>query len=199
LNRGPCGRDFFVPGSAAGAFGWTVAGVADIRRPRDREIRRMDELLKLLKNNALESVENLARMLDLSEDEVKKRIADYEKQGVIRGYQAIVNEEQLDIDRVMAVIEVKVLPEREGGFDHIAHRISKFPEVESAYLMSGTSDLLLFVSGKNLREVASFVSERLSTIEGVTATSTAFMLKAYKYNGIMMEGQDEYERLKVSP
>jgi DNA-binding Lrp family transcriptional regulator len=159
----------------------------------------MDELLKLLKKNALETPENLAKMLDQPVDEVKARIAAYEKAGVIRGYQAVVNHDQLDIDLVTAVIEVKVTPEREGGFNHIAERISKFTEVQSLYLMSGTFDLLLFVSGRTLKDVAFFVSDKLATIPGVLSTATHFMLKTYKDHDVLMETQDEYERLKVSP
>ncbi len=159
----------------------------------------MDELLKILQSNALESRENIARMLDLPAAEVNQRIADYEKRGVIRGYQAILNEDQLDLDKVTAVIEVKVTPQREGGFDTIAHRISRFPEVRSAYLMSGTYDLLLFVEGGTLREVAAFVSERLSPLEGVLSTSTHFMLKTYKRFGVLMHQPTSDERLTVSP
>ncbi len=159
----------------------------------------MDELLKILKNNALESPANIAKMLNLSEEEVRKRIADYEKEGIIRGYQAVVNEDQLNIERVTAVIEVKVSPEREGGFNHVAGIISKFPEVHSIYLMSGDYDFLLFVVGRDLKEVAFFVSEKLATMEQIQATATHFMLKTYKHHGVMMESEDEYERLKVSP
>jgi DNA-binding Lrp family transcriptional regulator len=159
----------------------------------------MDELLKLLQANALESRENIAKLLGVPVTEVAKRIADYEKCGVIRGYQAVLNEDQLDLDKVTAVIEVKVTPEREGGFNHIAERISRFPEVRSAYLMSGTYDLLLFVEGKNLRQVASFVSERLSPLEGVLSTSTHFMLKTYKRLGVLMHQDSTDERLSVSP
>jgi len=159
----------------------------------------MDELLKLLKKNALETPEDLAKMLNISVESVKAKIAGYEKSGVIRGYQAVVNQDQLDIDLVTAVIEVKVTPEREGGFNHIAERISKFNEVQSLYLMSGTFDLLLFISGQSLKEVAFFVSDKLATIPGVVSTSTHFMLKTYKDHGVLMESQDEYERLKVSP
>src|SRR5512136_470699 len=97
----------------------------------------MDELLKILEGNALESREAIAKMLNTTVADVDQRIAAYEKAGVIRGYQAILNEDQLDLDKVTAVIEVKVSPQREGGFDTIAHRISRFPEVRSAYLMSG--------------------------------------------------------------
>lgn len=130
----------------------------------------MDELLKILQGNALESRASIARMLGVPAAEVNQRIAEYEKNGVIRGYQAILNEDRLDLDKVTAVIEVKVTPQREGGFDTIAQRISRFPEVRSAYLMSGTYDLLLFVEGRTLREVAAFVSERLSPLEGVLST-----------------------------
>jgi DNA-binding Lrp family transcriptional regulator len=159
----------------------------------------MDELLKCLKNNALESVENLAQMLGLKPEDVRSRIAEYEKRGVIRGYQAVLDEGRLDLDQVTAVIEVTVVPEREEGFASVAHRIARFEEVESAYLMSGASDLLLFVRCRSLRDVAEFVSRKLSTIQGVTGTSTSFMLTTYKQNGILMEQQNEYERLKVSP
>ncbi len=159
----------------------------------------MDELLKILQQNAQETPENIARMLDISVSEVRARIADYERKGIIRGYRAIVDEERLELNTVTAVIEVKVTPVREDGFNKIATRISRFPEVRSVYLTSGSFDLLLFVEGKDLREVANFVSARLSTIDGVISTATHFMLKVYKEHGVLMENQDEYERLKVSP
>ncbi len=159
----------------------------------------MDELLKLLQANALESRENIARMLGAPIAEIEQRIAEYEKSGIIRGYQAVLNEDKLELDKVTAVIEVKVTPQREGGFDNIAQRISRFPEVRSAYLMSGTYDLLLFVEGGTLREVAAFVSERLSPLEGVLSTSTHFMLKTYKRLGVMMHPDSPDERLSVSP
>lgn len=159
----------------------------------------MDELLKLLRRNALESPGNMAKMLRTSEKTVKARIARYEKKGIIRGYQAIVNEDKLNLDRVNAVIEVKITPERDAGFDRIAARISRFPEVESVYLTSGGYDLLVFVRGKNLKEVASFVSAKLAPIQGILSTSTHFMLKTYKVRGILMEMEREDERLQVSP
>jgi DNA-binding Lrp family transcriptional regulator len=159
----------------------------------------MDELLKILKRNALETPENVAKMLNIPVDEVKRKIADYEKRGVIKGYQAIVNEDQLDLDLVTAVVEVKVTPEREGGFNRIASRISRFEEVQSVYLMSGAYDLLLFVAAKNLKQIAVFVSEKLATIDGILSTSTHFMLKTYKHHGVMMEGEVADERLKVTP
>jgi DNA-binding Lrp family transcriptional regulator len=159
----------------------------------------MDELLKLLRKNALESPVNLAKMLKISEKKVAAKIAEYEKKGIIRGYQAIVNEDQLDLNSVRAAIEVKITPEREGGFDRVSARIGKFPEVKSLFLMSGAYDLLVFVEGRNLKEVASFVSERLATIQGVISTATHFILKTYKDHGVMMEVKQEDERLKVSP
>ena len=159
----------------------------------------MDELLQILQTNALESRENIARMLGVPAGEINRRIDDYEKSGVIRGYQAILNEDRLELDKVTAVIEVKVTPQREGGFDTIAQRISRFPEVRSAYLMSGTYDLLLFVEGRTLREVAAFVSERLSPLEGVLSTSTHFMLKTYKRFGVLMHQETSDERLSISP
>jgi DNA-binding Lrp family transcriptional regulator len=159
----------------------------------------MDELLRILQTNGLESHENIARMLGVPVAEVSRRIAEYERGGVIRGYQAILNEDRLELDKVNAVIEVKVTPQREGGFNTIAERISRFPEVRSAYLMSGTYDLLLFVEGPTLREVAAFVSERLSTLEGVVSTSTHFMLKTYKRYGVLMHSESADERLTVSP
>ena len=159
----------------------------------------MDELLKLLQGNALESHANLGKLLNKPAADVSKEIAAYEKTGVIRGYQAVLDEDKLYLDRVTAVIEVKVTPQREGGFNNIATRISKFPEVKSAYLMSGGYDLLLFVEGRNLREVATFVSEHLSPLEGVLSTSTHFMLKTYKRLGVLMQQDSKNERLSVAP
>jgi DNA-binding Lrp family transcriptional regulator len=159
----------------------------------------MDELLKLLKNNAKESPENLARLLGQTTEEVAGRIEDYETAGIIQGYQAVINEDKIEGAPVTAAIEVRLTAEREGGFNRIAERISRFPEVRSAYLMSGGYDLLLFVSGKSLNEVASFVSEKLSPQSGVVGTATHFMLKTYKRNDVLMHKPDENERPQVSP
>ena len=159
----------------------------------------MDKLLKLLRQNALESTGNLAKMLDMSEEDVKARIAEYEQNGIIRGYQAIVNEDELDLDHVRAAIEVKITPERQGGFDRIASTLSRFNEFESLFLMSGGYDLLVFVKGKNLREAESFFIEKLATIDGVISTATHFMLKTYKDQGVLMQSEQEDERLPVSP
>jgi DNA-binding Lrp family transcriptional regulator len=159
----------------------------------------MDELLKLLQQNARETPANLARLLNTTEADVTARMSDYERDGVIRGYQALINKDQLDLDLVHAVIEIKITPEREGGFNRLAERLSKFSEVEALYLMSGTYDLLAVVVGRNLKEVALFVSEKLATCEGIVATATHFMLKTYKEHGVLMEERENHERLQVTP
>ena len=159
----------------------------------------MDELLKLLRDRGRDSTSALAKMLGRPEAEVHEKIRAYEKQGIIRGYQAVIDEERAHPDQVVAIIEVKVTPEREGGFDHLAMRISRFPEVVASFLVSGQADLMLFVEGASLRDVASFVSEKLSTIQGVTATATAFRLKTYKNHGVLMDTPDSYERPLISP
>jgi DNA-binding Lrp family transcriptional regulator len=159
----------------------------------------MDPLLKLLEEHALRSPDELAKMLNISAEEVQRRIKQYEDDKVILGYKAVINDDKIDSDLVKAVIEVKIQPEREGGFDRIARRIAKFDEVTSLFLMSGAYDLLIFVEGRSLREVAQFVAEKLATLEGVTSTATHFMLKTYKEQGVMMEAGEEFERLKVSP
>ena len=159
----------------------------------------MDPLLKLLEEHALRTPADLAKMLNLSADEVQRRIKQYEDNKVILGYKAVINDDKVDTALVKAVIEVKIQPEREGGFDRIAKRIAKFDEVTSLFLMSGAYDLLIFVEGHSLRDVAQFVAEKLATLEGVTSTATHFMLKTYKKQGVLMDGEEESERLKVSP
>src|SRR6185295_3945891 len=118
---------------------------------------------------------------------------------IILGYRTILNEEKLGVDTVRAVIEVKITPEREGGFDRLAQRIAKYDEVKSCYLMSGAYDLLVIVEGDSLRKVATFVSEKLATVQGVISTATHFMLKPYKEQGILMAKEQNSERLAVSP
>ena len=159
----------------------------------------MDPLLKLLEEHALRTAADLAKMLNVPAEEVTRRIQKYEDDKVILGYKAVINDDKIDTDLVKAVIEVKVQPEREGGFDRIARRIAKFDEVTSLFLMSGGYDLLIFVEGHSLRAVAQFVAEKLATLEGVTSTGTHFMLKTYKEQGVLMEGNEEFERLKISP
>lgn len=159
----------------------------------------MNELLQLLRNNGRESIENLAAMLARPAGEIQDQIKKWEAEGVIRGYQAVINEEATEVDYVRAAIEVRITPERGDGYDRIALRIGRFPEVESVFLMSGGYDLLVFVKGENLRTVASFVNQRLATIEGVLATATHFTLKTYKDQGVLMQEDQHDERLQVSP
>ena len=159
----------------------------------------MDALLKLLRKNAALSTGDLAAVLELSEDEIRDRIHQAQADGDILGYQAILSDEATGRDKVQAVIEVKLTPERGGGFDRLADRISKYDEVKSCYLMSGSYDVLVIIDGNSLHEVASFVAEKLATIQGITSTATHFLLKRYKENGVMIGGAEEVERLAVSP
>lgn len=159
----------------------------------------MDPLLKLLHNNAALKPAELSAMLNQPEADIASKVKAYEADQVILGYRAILNEEKLGLDIVRAVIEVKITPERGGGFDRLAERIAKYSEVRSCYLMSGGYDLLVIVEGTNLREVASFVSEKLATIQGVISTATHFMLKPYKEQGVLMHREVNEERLAVTP
>lgn len=160
----------------------------------------MDALINLLKQNARESDETLAQMLNTTVADVRARITALETSGVIRAYQAVVNADAIeDNNDVCAVIELRIRPEREGGFDRIAQRIGRFPQVISMFLMSGGFDLLLFVKGRNLQEVAGFVSGKLAPIDGVLSTATHFMLKTYKDQGVLMTGEEHDQRLQICP
>ena len=159
----------------------------------------MDPLLKLLHENAALKPGQLAAMLNTTEADVAAKIKSYEADQVILGYRTVLNEEKLGRDIVRALIEVKITPERGGGFDRLAERIAKYSEVHSCYLMSGGYDLLVVIEGNNLREVASFVSEKLATIQGVLSTATHFMLRAYKEQGVLMTREQNEERLAVTP
>ncbi len=159
----------------------------------------MDDLLKLLRNDASLTPAQIAARLNLGEAEVETKIKEMESNGVILGYRTVINEEKLEVDIVRAVIEVKITPEREGGFDRLAARIARFDEVHSCYLMSGGYDLMVVVEGTDLKSVSSFVSEKLATIQGVISTVTHFMLKPYKEQGVLMGGEFSDEKLAVAP
>ncbi|MDG2212268.1 MAG: Lrp/AsnC family transcriptional regulator [Verrucomicrobiota bacterium] len=159
----------------------------------------MDELLKLLRDDASLTPSQIAARLDRDESEIDAQIKSMEEDGVILGYRTVINENKLEVDLVRAVIEVKITPEREGGFDRLASRIAKFDEVRSCYLMSGGYDLMVVVEGSDLKAVSSFVSEKLATIQGVISTVTHFMLKPYKEQGVLMGGEYSDEKLAVSP
>lgn len=158
-----------------------------------------DPLLQLLRTKARYSHSELADLLACTSDQVGARIAAWEKDGTILGYQAVVDPEKSDADAVAAFIEVKVTPERGGGFDRLALRIARFEQVTSCYLASGGYDLMVVVEGGDLREVARFVSEKLSTLDGVLSTATHFRLKTYKENGFIFDREAASERLAVSP
>ena len=153
----------------------------------------MDQLLTLLNENARLSSAQLAVMLGRTEQEIADQIAEYEKTGVIRGYKTLVNWEKVDKNKAIALIELKVTPKRDRGFDEIAGRIMQFEEVESVYLMSGGYDLAVRVHGKSMQDIAMFVMRRLSTLDSVLSTATHFILTRYKENGVIMNPEEEQD------
>jgi DNA-binding Lrp family transcriptional regulator len=159
----------------------------------------MDPLIALLRQNARTPLADLARELNLSESVVADRIARLEADGVLLGYQAVVDSQKVSGSIVTAVVEVKITPERGGGFDRLAERIAKFSEVQSCYLMSGGYDLLVILEGNSLQDIATFIAEKLSTIKGVISTATRFRLKTYKENGVSLSREVKAERLAVTP
>lgn len=159
----------------------------------------MKQLLELLETNAKRPVSELAILLGKSQQEVIEDIKSLEEDKIIIKYHTIINWEKAGADTVTAMIEVKITPQREVGFDAMAERIYRFPEVRNVYLMSGAYDLLVMLEGQSLKEVADFVSTKLATIEGVLSTTTHFMLKAYKEAGVIIEDQEEDRRLVVTP
>ena len=156
----------------------------------------MSSLISLLLETADPRPEHLAKILGKDKEDVEQELDKLRQDKTILGWMPILNPEKVDAEKVRAVIEVKISPEREGGFDRMALRISKFEEVESCYLMSGGYDLLVFVSGKTLKSVALFISERLATIEGVLSTATHFLLRPYKEQShlLVQEGSSEENR-----
>ncbi|WET06377.1 Lrp/AsnC family transcriptional regulator [Lentisphaerota bacterium ZTH] len=156
-------------------------------------------ILNLLQENARISANEIAARVGVDEATVEEIIKELEQSNIIKGYKAILNEEALDDNSTRALIEVKVTPQRDGGFDRAAKRICRFPEVTDCYLVSGDYDLRLEVKGRSLQEIASFVSGKLATIDGVISTATVFLLKKYKESGKILDDEEEYERLKVSP
>jgi DNA-binding Lrp family transcriptional regulator len=162
----------------------------------------MNPVLKLLIEGGQLSTKQMAQVAGLSEAEVKRHLEQLKKEKIFLGWRPV-----LDLSReaaadaaVRAVIEVKITPERGGGFNRLADRISRFDEVEACYLMSGAYDLLIFVTGPSLQKVAGFVSQKLSTIEGVLSTSTHFILRSYKEGGFLIDvPAEESDRQKIAP
>ncbi|MBT2284745.1 Lrp/AsnC family transcriptional regulator [Paenibacillus polymyxa] len=157
------------------------------------------KVLDLLKEDARRTPALLSTLLGESEDKVKNAVAQLEQDHVIVKYATVVNWSKIDDEKVTALIEVQITPERGRGFEGIAERIYLYPQVKSVYLMSGAYDLLVEVEGGNLREVANFVSEKLSPIDSVLSTKTNFILKKYKQDGIIFEDHQEDNRLMISP
>lgn len=162
----------------------------------------MDEkrLLTLLEQNARMDTKDLVDILNECEEDVVSSLHELEKRKVILGYHTVINWDKTCEDRVMALIEVSVMPEREYGYDRIAEKIYRYPEVDTMYLMSGKSEFIVIIYGKTMQEVANFVGSKLACIEKVTETSTLFVLKKYKSDGIVyMDIEDGDERLLVTP
>ena len=160
----------------------------------------MDTLLLLLQRDARAPHVDLAAQLGTTVEDIAQRIAAYERDGTILSYRAVIDAEKIANGIVQAVIEVRLTPEREGGFDRVAERIAKFDQVQACYLMSGGYDLLVFIEAKTLREVAAFVTEKLSPLGGILSTATRFRLKTYKENGAMLtESGHGAGKLSVAP
>lgn len=153
-----------------------------------------NKLLSLLEQDCTLTPEQLASMADMPLAEVKAAIKKFEDDKVILGYKAIVDWDRTQREAVTALIEVKVTPQRGEGFDRVAERIYQYDEVESVYLMSGSFDLTVIISGRTLKEVAQFVGQRLATLEDVTGTATHFILKKYKEKHLIFEKQEQQER-----
>lgn len=158
----------------------------------------MDNLIKILEENARYTNEQIGVMLNTSADAVAKQIRKLEDEGVIRGYKAIIDREKLSENFVEALIELKVTPKRDFGFDEIAQKISEYPEVEDVNLMSGTYDLSLIITGKTFKDIALFVSQRLAVLDGVVSTATHFVLSRYKEKGVVMQDNSTDERGNAS-
>ncbi len=159
----------------------------------------MNKLVELLRKNARLTNEELAVMLGKTPDEIEKEISELENSGMIIGYSAVINEEEVDRNSVTAFIEIKVSPQAEHGYDEIATMLAQYKEVDSVYLMSGSFDLSVTIRGTNLREVALFVSDKLAPIDGVLSTTTHFILRRFKEKGIEFPLIEDDERRMVGP
>ncbi|MEN6315431.1 MAG: Lrp/AsnC family transcriptional regulator [Clostridiaceae bacterium] len=157
----------------------------------------MEEILEILERNSKASVEEIALMLNKSVDEVRAAIKKLEADNVIVGYNTLINWEKSNKETVVALIEVRVTPQRGMGFDKVAERIYRYPQVKACYLMSGGFDLTVIIEGNSMKEVALFVAEKLAPLESVLSTATHFVLKKYKDEGIIFEekGRDDREAL----
>jgi len=158
----------------------------------------MKEIMEILESDARATPERISTMTGIPLAEVKKVISEAEKNHTIVKYKAMINWQKVGDEHVWAIIEVRIQPQRNVGFDAVAERIYRFPEVRSAYLVSGTYDLAVFVAAKTMQEVASFVSQRLAPLEGVQGTITHFLLKRYKEDGEILDVKEEDKRLPLT-
>lgn len=154
----------------------------------------MYKILTLLENDAKLTPEQLAAMLSKEVGEIRDIVDKYEKEGVILGYKSIIDWDKTDREFVNALIEVKVVPQKDKGFDYIAKKIYNYPEVQSLYLMSGGFDFAIMLEGKTMKEVAFFVAQKLATIDGISATATHFVLKKYKDKGVIYKSDESDPR-----
>jgi len=159
----------------------------------------MKEILKILEKDARVSTEEIATMTGAKKEKVEKEIKEMEKKGVILSYKTVINWERAGEEMVHAMIDVKVTPKRGRGYDAVAERIYRFPEVKTLYLVSGTYDLAVLVGGRTMKEVAAFVAEKLATLDQVRGTTTHFLLKKYKEDGEVFHDKEESKRLAISP
>ena len=162
-------------------------------------MQKLLEILEILESDARLGAADIAVMLGLEKEEVRQAIQELEKNKIILRYMALVNWEKAGDERVLAMIEVRIAPQRDVGYDAVAERICRFPEVRSVRLVSGAYDLAVFIEGKTMREISHFVATKLATIEGVLSTATHFILKTYKQDGVMYEDGEKDRRLAVSP
>lgn len=158
-----------------------------------------ERILKTIEKNSRISIKELAVLLGEEEINVANEVAAMEAEGIICGYHTLINWEQTSLEKVNALIEVRVTPQRGQGFDTIAERIYKYPEVDAVYLISGGYDLLVSLEGKSLKAISSFVSDKLSTLDSVLSTATHFVLKKYKDHGTILSKKEDDEREKITP
>lgn len=156
-------------------------------------------ILRMLENNSRIDLHDVALMLSTDESVVLNEIQQMEKEGIICGYPTLINWDKTDSEKVNALIEVHVTPQRGKGYEKLAERITNYPEVKAIYLMSGAYDFAVFLEGKTLKEVSMFVTTRLATLEDVSGTATHFILKKYKDHGMILMEKEESDRMKVTP
>ena len=166
---------------------------------KENEMNIREQILSIVEKNSRIEIKELAVILGAEEIDIANEIKAMEEEGVICGYHTLIDWEKTSIEKVSALIEVRVTPQRGQGFDHIAERIYKYPEVNSVYLISGGFDLLVTLEGKSLKEISQFVSQKLSTLDAVLSTATHFILKKYKDHGTILSKKNEDERELITP